>query len=167
MVSLWSCFKMEICTWRHDAKAYRNLIKNLSQHPASGYYITRWTLSSKCKIKISQWAVTSKEACSVTVLESWNLWHLVGTDKYKGRVRRPGVFRARPHGIELVCHVKFHFVKIWKLLLAGLKALLDDRNLCSWPLPPAVEADWPLQMLGQPRGDGSWSLFVVNDCTST
>lgn len=139
MVSLWSCFRMEIGTWRYDATVYRNLIKNLSQHLASDYYITRWTLSSKCKIKISQWAVTSKEACSVTVLGSWNLWHLVGTDKYKGRVRLPRVFHARPRGIELVFHVKFHFVKIWKLLLAGLKALPDDRNLCSircccWPL---------------------------------
>lgn len=92
------------------------------------------------------------------------------TDKYKGRVRLPGVFCARPRGIELVFHVKFHFVKIRKSLLAGLKALPDDRNLCSircccWPLPPAVEADWPMQMLGQPRGDGSWPLFIVNDYT--
>lgn len=161
---------MEIGTWRYDAKVYRNLIKNLSQHPVSDYYITIWTLSSKCKIKIFQWAVISKEACSVTVLGSWNLWHLTRTDKYKGRVRLPGVFCARPRGIELVFHVKFHFVKIWKSLLAELKALPDDRNLCSircccWPLPPAVEADWPMQMLGQPRGDGSWPLFIVNDYT--
>lgn len=163
---------MEIGTWRYDAKVYRNLIKNLSQHPVSDYYITIWMLSSKCKIKISQWAVISKEACSVTILGRWNLWHLVHTDKYKGRVRLPGVFCARPRGIELVFHVNFHFVKMWKLLLAGLKALPDDRNFCSirsccWPLPPAVEADWPMQMLGQPRGDGSWSMFIVNDYMST